>query len=193
MEILRQPVQITNEYLPLIGREEYSLNTKVSLRTCRFSRESGIKITPNKHVRSALAFRFHYNSENASNEKFGNNRPASAYFTLLDGKLIIEWGEIDPEGNGKLHNYLNRNIDFIKRVKQGGLVRSGHIGWITTSDFSSKTRIALIDSIDSTANLTESSPEYPIITTLLSNNIVPVTTDGYPIAVYLDRTIKIAA
>lgn len=187
MEIIKSILileKIPERHMPLIGREEYLATTALNNGAARFSAQVAENILGDRDTARSLAQRLHHNSEVYYSEKLGYRRPASAYFTLVDNTLIIEWGEIDLKGNGKLHNYLNRNIDFVKRVKQGGVVRSGHIGWINVANLGVEARVALIDSLASTDMFKENlkdRPEYPIITTLQSNSIVPITTDGYPI------------
>lgn len=128
-----------------------------------------------------LSSRMHNNSSVSGSNLFGQERPVSAYFTVIDGKLIIEWGEIDPYGQAKLHDYLNRSVGYAERIRRGGIVRSGHIANITLPGLNAKIGVALLDSLSSGNLIGENSPEYTIAATLLKNQILPITSEGYPV------------
>lgn len=170
------------EIKPLIGREDYKVNDRYGAKAKRFHRMSAMRFG-DETVTSRLASRLHNNSSMIGPQFFGDARPASAYFTALDGDVIVEWGEIDPTGNAKLHTYLNRNIDFATRRKEGGTIRSGHIGIVTFPGTEDTVRVALLDSIHPKHEITPESPEYPIVLTLLNNKIYPVSAEGSPVRI----------
>ena len=169
--------QITGE--PLIGREEYGIRNDVSVGIRLQARHRALGLYRTEHTK-ALSFRLHHNSQFASPHLFGDQRPASAYFTILDDTMIIEWGEIDTNGSAKLHDYLNRAVDYKQRVAKGGTVRSGHIAQITSPTTGEKIRVALIDSLRETV-ITPDQPEYQMVTTMMHTGIVPLTADGRPV------------
>ncbi|MCL5438791.1 MAG: hypothetical protein M1268_02275 [Patescibacteria group bacterium] len=164
----------------LIGRDDYAVVPVLSDQANAFLLESQERIALVKKHARALEFKFNNNSAEDLHNQFRGGRPKSAYFTLLDGRLIVEWGEISADGNAKLHDYLNRNLDYNRRVKSGGVLRSGHIGAIHFRKCPAEIRLALIDSLWSGQQIVESSPEYKITTTLLHNGILPITTDAIP-------------
>lgn len=104
---------------------------------------------------------------------------ASAYFTYNPKveAVIIEWGKIDPNGNLKLHTYLNQVIDSIKRYKVGLTIRSGHIAKIKGQ----ATQLALLDSLigDENYSIPKISPEHQIVKILSEHNFVVITSNGY--------------
>lgn len=163
----------TQEGKPLIGKEEYEIIPNATPEIS--SRLFELKKLFGKETARAVAFQLHNNNA----DRYGMKRPASAYFTELDKKLIIEWGEIDAQGDGKLHTFLNRSVDYTKRVKTGGTVRSGHIGYINLPK-AGTLRIALLDSLWSEKTISPVNPEHNIVTTLSHNGILPLTSDGYP-------------
>lgn len=167
---------------PLIGREEYSLTFDLNPEAHDLLERHTSHIITDR-VAQNLGSKMHNNSREIDPKGLGRKRPASSYFTSLDGQLIIEWGEIDPKGEAKLHHYLNRSIDYIDRVKKGGIVRSGHTGLVKFSNQPDFQRVALLDSLIHSTTLTPSAPEFPIIVTLANNGILPITSDGYPVQV----------
>lgn len=174
----------TKEGKPLIGRKEYAVVEGVSSPTLSHYSQLGKSVLPHS---SGIEFKMHNNSNNsASYRELGKRRPASAYFTLLNGILIIEWGEIDPKGTAKLHDYLNREIDYLERVQNGGTVRSGHIGYFTIPEIETELRFALFDSLTGVVKLEDNRPENKMVSTLLNNGFMPVTSDGLPLALTED-------
>ncbi len=161
------------EAKPLIGKEEYEIipnaTPEISRRLFEF------KNLFDRDIARAIAFKL----RNNNTDRYDVKRPASAYFTRLDNKLIIEWGEIDAQGDAKLHQYLNRSVDYVQRVKKGGIVRSGHIGYINLPK-AGRLRVALLDSLWSENPISPQNPEHNMVTTLLHNGILPITSDGYP-------------
>lgn len=127
--------------------------------------------------RNSIARSMHGNSPSL-NECPGVGRGVSAYYSW-DPKtesLIVEWGEVGPDGEAKLHTYLNRAIDLPRRDKEGMIVRSGHMA--TSGDV----MICLIDSLMEPDQLVLSEkPEYEIVKVLESYGAVVIGTDGYPI------------
>ena len=167
------------EAKPLIGKEEYKIISNFSF-VINNSLLEFRRLFDEKTARS-IAFQLHNNSTGS----YASKRPASAYFTELDDKLIIEWGEIDAQGDAKLHHYLNRSVDYVQRVREGGVVRSGHIGHINFPG-AGKLRVALLDSLWSENPISPLNPEYNMVTTLLHNGILPITSDGYIPQVSID-------
>ncbi len=174
----------SKETPPLVGREKYPITRRMGVKAHLLERKAIASITP--QVAIAIEQKLHNNSSIAWRSLIGDGRPKSAYFTLLDGQLIIEWGEIDVNnGQAKLHNYLNRTIDFITRRENGGVIRSGHIADIQIPDFQYPTpnttqRVGLIDSINKERIITPNIAEYHIVTTLWQQGIIPVSSNGYP-------------
>lgn len=167
---------------PLIGREIYPVVDEIGPKQRMLLRRAYGWIT-NKETAGALESRMHNNSSAIAKDVFGDGRPASAYFTLLpDGTLVVEWGKINPNGEAKLHDFLNREIDFIDRRKNGAVIKSGHLATITVSG-NRQVRVALLDYLFSRESIDRESPEYKIIATLLNYGIIPVTSDGYPVKV----------
>ena len=162
-----------HEAKPLIGKEEYEITPNATPEIS--SRLNKSRKLFDRDTARTIAFQLHNNSV----DRYGSKRPASAYFTRLDNKLIIEWGEIDAQGDAKLHEYLNRSVDYVQRVRKGGIVRSGHIGYVNLPK-AGRLRVALLDSLWSQNPISPQNPEYNIVTTLLHNGIFPITSDGYP-------------
>jgi hypothetical protein len=178
-EVQRQ-YQNTPEIKPLIGQDIYDV-AEVTVEGPRaFYEDMRETITP--ELAKSLQSRLHNNSYKSGDKYFGDKRPASSYYTLMDGRVLIEWGMIDPTGEAKLHDYLNREINVIERFKHGAIVRSGHIADITLPGREDEVRVALFDSIASDQRLDKESPEFDMTMTLLNHNVLPVTTGGFPIA-----------
>jgi len=163
----------TQEAKLLIGKEEYEIIPNATPKTS--SRLLKVREFFDTDTERSIAFQLHNNSTG----RYGSRRPASAYFTRLDNKLIIEWGEIDAQGDAKLHQYLNRSVDYVQRVREGGVVRSGHIGYINLPKVG-RLRVALLDSLWSGKPVSPQNPEHNMVITLLHNGIIPITSDGYP-------------
>lgn len=178
----KEAVEAASQEKPLIGREDYVINDRYGAKARKFHIMSAKRLG-DKTITDRLASRFHNNSSMIGPQFLGDARPASAYFTALDDNVIVEWGEIDPTGDAKLHTYLNRNIDFNKRRKEGGTIRSGHIGIVTFPGSEDSVRVALLDSIHPTQEITPDSAEYPIVVTLLNNKIYPVSAEGNQIKI----------
>ncbi|HEX6977401.1 MAG TPA: hypothetical protein VF185_03530 [Patescibacteria group bacterium] len=165
---------------PLIGREVYVSSSTIGPGEMRLLRRAYNWIGDSETAR-ALEFRLHNNSCVASKDVFGEDRPASAYFTLLkDGTFVIEWGKINPNGEAKLHDFLNREVDYINRQKDGGVVRSGHLAYITVPG-GYKVRVALLDCLLSEKEVDYPSSNYTIVSTLLKQGIVPLASNGRPV------------
>jgi len=178
--IVEQTTNIT-EYKPLVGREEYDISKHPTIEANILARLFAGRM--NDYLSASLSARLRTNSAVSGRGMFGADRPRSAYFTELDGKLIVEWGEIDPNGEGKLHDYLNREVDYNDRVKNGGTVRSGHLGFIRIPHSHTRARVGLIDSLSKEDVVTSKSSEFRIVVSMMNNGIIPVTSDGHPVIV----------
>lgn len=173
-------IQNSPETKPLIGHDVYDVTEVTSEDPRAFYEEMRGAITPD--VARSLQSRLHFNSYKSGERLFGSKRPASSYYTLMNGKVLLEWGMIDPKGDAKLHTYLNREINIIERFKQGAIVRSGHVAEITLPNREEEIRVALFDSIVSDQQVDRESPEFDLTMTLLNHGVLPVTTDGFPVA-----------
>ncbi len=130
--------------------------------------------------------KFINNSFVAYEYMLGTGRPLSAFYTYFknEGIVVIEAGGINESGESKLHDFLRDTIDYNKRRDQGALVRSGHIGSVINLELNHPTRIALFDCFTTDSRISVSSQDYPIVATLLKNDIIPVTSDGHPVCIY---------
>jgi predicted DNA-binding WGR domain protein len=167
----------------LIGTEIYPVSRSLGLKEkvlLRFAR----RLIPNENMARALEFRLHNNSEDAHSRFFGNERPASAYFTTTaKGELIIEWGKMNSNSEIKLHKFLDEHIDLPTRKAEGSVVRSGHINTLVCKNAGILQKVALIDSLCSGSVVDKEKEEYIMVCTLLTQKIIPVTSDGYPVMV----------
>ncbi len=132
-----------------------------------------------ERIRKRLAGDLNYNRiERLMAEKY-HGRAVSAFYTIDDknGKLIIEWGKIDPDTNeGKLHESLRRAVNYTARATAKMKLVSGHIAPVdATGKF-----FALLDSIDHTPEKPHSfsKPELSLIDTLHSQGFLPLTAQG---------------
>lgn len=105
-------------------------------------------------------------------------RPLSAYVYLVGNQveadfteMILELGLIGKGGEGKLHDFLNQN--GIQRVL-AGVQRSGHFVE------GRKGPLLLLDRFEG-ANPTLDGVDGLLIRSLISANILPLTTDGFGI------------
>ena len=167
---------LIGETPPMIGRDIYPLVKEIAPAARQWL--EGLSAAWNTDMAAKLSFRFHHNSEIAYASVFGNDRPASAYFTLYQNTFMIEWGKIDPKGNGKLHDFLNKELGIFNRRGFGAVVRSGHVGNISLGKDS--VRIGLVDSLVSDCPKAKDTPEYAMIASMLTQKILPVTSDGFP-------------
>lgn len=179
-KIRRRKIFEALETKPLIVRDEYDI-AEASPEMNKVL--NGMKKIIDKETAQAIAFKLRNNSAIASEDRLGNIRPVSAYYTILGQKLIIERGGIDPQGNAKLHDHLHRSVDYMDRVKKGGMIRSGHIGRINLPGIEKEIIVALFDSLDSAFPVNPQNPEYSMTTTLFRNGFLPVTSDGYPVEI----------
>ena len=119
------------------------------------------------------------NNSTTSETVLRHDRPVSAYFTLdkITGMIIIEWGSIDDNTSiAKLHDHLNRHINYQARVREGMRLSSGHLASLQEHEGS----IALIDELyNSPRQIVKGSEEGILINTLYANRIYPVTPEGF--------------
>lgn len=87
------------------------------------------RLTGDAYFQRSIANKLNNNSSSLKSETAGVERGVSAYYTWNpeDRTVIVEWGEIGPTSEAKLHDYLNRMIDYHDRHKKGMVVRSGHM------------------------------------------------------------------
>lgn len=134
----------------------------------------------------ALQYKLHHNSAVAGINLFGEETPLSAYYSLSkDGLnrtvLTIIWGK-ENDREVKVHSYLNSHPLYQKLRKDTFFQRSGHISPIHLQDSPGLFKLALLDSLHSKngeAVVDISYSEFPIVTTLYANHIVPISSDGY--------------
>lgn len=166
---------------PLIGREVCVVPQRLTAHQLAHFDRFATRI--DGHRARAIDSKMCTNSTVSWVDLLGDGRPASAYFTLLRGRLIIEWGEIGIDGSSKLHDYINRTIDYERRiVEYGAVVRSGHIATLNLGG--ETVRVALVDSIDGyngPATVTPDRPEYLILKGLISRGVLPVGGGGWPV------------
>ena len=147
-------------------------------------------------VAAGLAHRFHNNSYESYKRYFGNERPASAYFFLIGGRVHILWGTVGVNGEAKLHDYLREDPRY-QEMKNNpkAIVRSGHIGYIKVPGTNTSARVALMDKVEKKdLPLRPDCPEFFIAQSLLeatTGTILPVTTDGYPMKLVISNTNNI--
>ena len=104
----------------LIGTETYLATEKSIGIKAKILLRCGRELVSDKRTADSLENRMHNNSQVSGSHLFGNERPASAYFTLTkENLLIIEWGKINPNGEAKLHDFLNDHVDYQKRIQEG--------------------------------------------------------------------------
>lgn len=165
-------------------RIEIPVSHKVGIGTTVTYREMGRVIEP---VARQVEGKFHWNSALSGAETIGNHRPSSAFYSVSPerDKVIVEWAVPDKKGEAKLHKELRVMVDYLGRVRDGWIVRSGHVGQVTVGTEGKKKTInvALLDSISGRDKVTSERDEYLLITTLLNSGIFPVTTDGYPVKI----------
>ncbi len=87
------------------------------------------RLTGDSYFQRSIANKLNNNSSSLRGETTGVERGASAYFTWNpeNRTVIVEWGEIGPKNEAKLHDYLNNMIDYHDRHKKGMVVKSGHL------------------------------------------------------------------
>lgn len=103
-------------------------------------------------------------------------RPLSTYYSLGETELIVEMGQVRPDGTGKLHDYLRQQVDYWTRVqKQGYHLTSGHFAKTNYGP------IALIDSLYRECCAGLDQRHRVLVATFLGHNILPVGGDGYPV------------
>ena len=108
-------------------------------------------------------------------------RSLSAYFSLqlpnreneVQGEVLVEAGQIMNDGTAKLHDYLNRQIDYPSRVSSGYHLVSGHLGLVGEGE------IALLDPV--IEGLPQNQTFNLLVSTLIANNIFPIGGDGVPV------------
>jgi hypothetical protein len=122
-----------------------------------------------------LSFAMHNNSPNGMGGKI-----FSAYFTLYNAKVLIEWGKENANGELKLHTFLNEQIDLDQRSSKVRFFRSGHFAEITLPNDTSSTMVALIDCIKD-KQVDNKNKVYNLVSVLNHNNILAVNSQGFPI------------
>ena len=136
------------------------------------------------HYAKCISSKFRNNSMPIASRTLGRGRPVSANYILNpnDGKYYVVWGGFEANGEAKLHEHIvcSQIYNDLKNIP-GIIIRSGHMGSVVFIQYSVPIRIALFDSFCSEKHPEPHPEELPIITTLFNNNILPVTTDGYPI------------
>lgn len=107
-------------------------------------------------------------------------RPLSSYFSLNPfseddsaKQLIIEMGMIDKGGSAKLHDYLNKSLDYFSRIKSGYHLVSGHYAKTNYG------AVALIDQLSD--GIINNKHQAILVATLYANKILPVGGDGQPV------------
>lgn len=132
----------------------------------------------NQAAGESIARGMHGNSPSLS-EDLGIGRGVSAYYSWdpRSESLTVEWGEVGPDGEAKLHTYLNRAIDLPRRHKEGMTIRSGHMSM--TND--GQVLVCLLDSVCRDSQVDNNSSEYEIVRTLRSYGALVIGTDGSPI------------
>lgn len=173
------PIDIKISEHPSVGYEIYDMGEITSTDPHGFY--TTMKEGFNAEIAKSLASRFHANSIVPGRDIFGNGRPLSAYFSDIQGQLLIEWGEIDPSGEAKLHDFLNKELDIYERSNKGNIVRSGHYGEITLPFSDRPVSIALIDKFMGGDIINRHSDEFSIVLTMINHEILPVTSDGFPV------------
>ena len=126
-------------------------------------------------IRNSIRFSLNNNTTN-ERAAIAHKRAVSAYFTYNpnDETVIIEWGTINPNSEeAKLHNYLNRIINYRKRVDNGMKLSSGHLAKMQDI------YVALFDNITQGVYIKNGSPMGKTINTLYHYGIIPLTTEGY--------------
>lgn len=162
---------------PDIGVEEYVVQNCVNQSQLELL--NSIRNNLDKDLAGFLSFRLHKNSSVASNKIFGSDRPASAYYSIYGNRLTIVWGKMDMLGLAKLHDFLRDDPVFLRMRENGCKVRSGHTATITIPSIGQPVRVALFDSLSDGKSINSGSEEFPMITTMIANGIVPITSDGY--------------
>lgn len=113
-----------------------------------------------------------------------SEKVSSALFTVYEDKMFIECVTL-PSAQWSLstHEALQTTPDLKDRYwRKSNKMRSGHLGEIRAG--SMIFRVVLLDSLFSRkgrALVSASQTEHEIVTTLLANNILPITSDGCPI------------
>lgn len=167
---------------PKIGIEVFPVDDRFTMRTLH---HNGRRQKIDAATAKLLAAKMHENSEVTGADTLGDFRPRSAYFSITpDNQVCVEWGEIDPEGDAKLHSFLNRELNATERAQSGWQQRSGHIAEINIAGRPQPMKVALFDSIAGCEVLFPSkSAEYRIAMTFINRGIMPITTDGFPVQI----------
>lgn len=145
-----------------------------------------------ENVAKALSTKLNSNTSAINpSHMFGNKYPRSAFFFLTNGpnpSVIIEFTKVIQTDYSQIsytHNLLRDRIQINERCKSGWKIRSGHYGQVRIPGIDFHIWVALIDSLTSEKTLgPENSPEFPIAMTLLSYDIIPITSDGQVVPLY---------
>jgi hypothetical protein len=161
-----------------------------SIGNAEIERLERLRVVINGKIAEALGEKMIHNSFVSWSNLFGNGRPLSAFYTHFrphnprnQQSIVIESGAIQENGEAKLHDFLRTEIRHDERVRIGHTVRSGHIASITIPYSDEIIRVALFDSLDKKYPLKVGKPEFPIVATLLKNNIIPITANGCPVKI----------
>lgn len=160
-----------------IGRVVLAINLQSS-RDGRENDEMIKTLAANLALCESIARSMHGNSPSLDDNVVTVTRGVSTYFSWdpKEEALIVEWGEVGPDGEAKLHTYLNRAIDLPQRHKEGMVVRSGHMAKTKRG----QVLVCLIDSICRDSPINMNSDEYKIVRVLKSHGSLVIGSDGYP-------------
>lgn len=181
---------LANDYN--IGLQRFRVTHRVYGRHLDGAQKLGMVLLQNDgDLAHALQYKLHHNSEVASMHLFGDERPLSAYFIVTKDPrnrsvLSIVWGKVNEKGHSKVHTFLSENPVYKGLKEDCVFQRSGHIATVTIPYSQESFVVALLDSISKIGDkstVTKKNVEFLIVTTLLSNYIIPITTDGYVITV----------
>lgn len=114
-----------------------------------------------------------------------DERPASAFYVILDKELVVIWGKVNSVGIAKVHEHLRASDEYLKVSNKCNKLFSGHLGTVEIPGLPRPIKVALFDSIRAGDRIDKTYNEFPAIVTVIVNGIVPVTTDGYVVDLIL--------
>ena len=169
-----------NEIKPnnLTGLNKHCIDYRLSI----LGRETLVKgAVIDNHLAQALDHKLCNNSIVSNRDLLGPYRPSSAYYLIQGGKLYTFWGLVDEDGYAKLHEHLREDPLFkTLDANPNTIRRSGHLSTVCLPEPVGIQKVALIESFFNEETLYPNRPEYFIAITLLNNQILPLSTDGYP-------------